>query len=174
MFPFSFKLPNDLPSSFTFGKLAALKYTVLGQVHVEYNKSRFRLTQTQEAHILENLPKSIHENSKSLKATTKGAPFLGRKGNVKLSALLQKSRFASGDNIYVAVKVRNTTARSVRGLKIELIRRIIIVRNNSGDENSKLMSENVVEAKFNQIEYKYRPGQERTSVLNLNIPVNHH
>lgn len=126
-----------------------------------------------EAHIIENLPgKSIHAESKSLRATSKGTPFFGRRGDVKLSALLQKTRYASGDNVYVAVKVRNSTARAVRGIKIELIRRVILAHDNSGEIRNKRMTEKVVKADFVSDDYKYSSNQERMSILNLNIPVN--
>ena len=112
-FPFSFKLPDDLPSSFLFKKLASLRYVVSGHVQVEFKNKTFGVYRKRDACIVENIQKSIHDESKAFKASTKGHPFFGRRGNVKLSALLQKSRFSSGDNIYCAVKLKNSCARKV-------------------------------------------------------------
>lgn len=117
---------------------------------------------------------SIHDESTALKASTTGKLLFGRRGQVKLSALLQKSRFASGDNIYVAVKVKNTTMRRVTGVKVELIRRAVICGpavSGVEVENVKTITEHVMSSAFKSKEYTFKKGQERTSVLDLNIPV---
>lgn len=84
IFPFSFKLPDTLPSSFEFKKTASLKYRVTGSAYVKYKNKEFCQSQSKEACIVENLEKSIHDESKALKASTQ-AKLLGRSGLVKVN-----------------------------------------------------------------------------------------
>ncbi|TPX31481.1 hypothetical protein SmJEL517_g05187 [Synchytrium microbalum] len=172
-FPFSFRLPEDSPSSFTFQTMAALKYVITGVVQYEENSQIETMFKSKDAFVVENW-KTTHPNIVDIEVTdeTVGQLFMGGIGQVTLQGAIRKCFFQSGSDVYVETRVKNDTRRRVQGLKVQLVRKLVMLRqsNKRGPLDTKVIAEPVSEAIFRERDNIYDPGEDRSNVLHVHIP----
>ncbi|KAJ3396058.1 hypothetical protein HDU92_004183 [Lobulomyces angularis] len=165
-FPFAFKIPQDAPSSYTFKNIAQLRYVVTGVVVYHYNKRTETMFTSSDAFVVESftsvalpppLPQKVSRQKRSIK---------GDIGEVFITALLEKSLYCSGNDIYVQLQVKNYSKSKVR-LKLNLNKKLLLLKKN---DDIKVINACVKEIKFKGKNYQFDSGEERILMLHIQIP----
>ncbi|KAJ3037489.1 hypothetical protein HDV00_001664 [Rhizophlyctis rosea] len=174
-FPFSFRLPIDAPSWYTFQNVASLRYVVTAHVQFQQNGKNGTVIRHKDACVYEywkanhpdirNEPIHVHNRRKVL---------LGGPGEVHLEGAIKTSFFRSGNDVYVEVRVRNESKRRVSGIRLSIVRRLLMGREGTAivdfADGVKVISETVHEETFREKDYTFDPGENRSTVLHVTIP----
>ncbi|KAJ3278375.1 hypothetical protein HK104_002391, partial [Borealophlyctis nickersoniae] len=175
-FPFSFKLPLDAPSSFAFQSVASLRYVVSGSVQYQYNGRNDVLCRSKEAFVVEywraNHPDMREE---PIRARNHRRVWMGGAGEVHLEGTIKTSLFVSGNDVYVEVRVKNESKRRVQGIRMSLVRKLLMIREGTPvaadiANDVKILTESVAEKQFKERDFIFDPGEERSSIIHINIP----
>ncbi len=94
-------------------------------IDFEYKNKRDSLISSKEATVLERLNKAMLKISKPIKLENYGKVFWGGSGYVHLVGMISKNIYCSGDNLYVGIKVRNDSRRTVKSILNCLGRRML-------------------------------------------------
>ncbi|TPX38614.1 hypothetical protein SeMB42_g00942 [Synchytrium endobioticum] len=172
-FPFAFRLPPDAPSSFDFQTLASLKYVVTGVVHYEEAGAIETMLKSKNAFVVEHW-KTTHPNLVDVVVTDEavGQVFLGGTGQVTLQGAIHKCFYQSGSDVYVEARVKNETRRRVQGVKVQLMRKLVMLQHATkrGPYDTKVIAEPVADAVFREKVNIYDPGEDRSNMLHVHIP----
>ncbi|KND03682.1 uncharacterized protein SPPG_01150 [Spizellomyces punctatus DAOM BR117] len=174
-FPFAFRLPNDAPSSYAYQNISSLRYVVTGVVQYKQNGRSDSLFRSKEAFVVENW-KANHMDitDEPIRAKNHRKVWFGGAGEVQLEGTIQKSFFCSGNDVYVELRVKNDSKRRVQGIKLSLIRKLMMLREGTSAQDPlndvKMFSESVSETTFKEKDFIFDPGEERANILNIHIP----
>ncbi|KAH6602754.1 hypothetical protein BASA61_000785 [Batrachochytrium salamandrivorans] len=193
VFPFTFLLPEDAPSSYTFQSIASLKYMLTGVVQYELRGKRDTLLKITEAIVLDKVDPlllqdgMVNERGPHLSAEStqrlKGF-FNNDTGFVKLEASIESALVQSGNDVFVDIRVINSSSRKVQGLKVSLVKKLLILNNDHGDmiTNGKSGTKSAAlttvkdvcatasEASLRYKTFIYDANEDRTSRVHLHIP----
>jgi len=171
LFNFSFKLPQNVPSSFSLMNNGAnVKYVVTGNVQYHQDNIYDTLYTTKEACVIEN----IEQESMSavpVRASTKKKMSLGRGGDVRLEGIASKSYFCSGKSAEIEVHVTNETKHKLHGLKANLYRSIIIPGTVTKKDN-KSITKSISDINLKSNQYVFNPYEEKSVFIQIPIPDN--
>lgn len=110
--PFSFDLPKDSPSSYTFQAVARLLYTVTGVVQMQYRDKQDTIFKSKIATIASSI--SGNTSSEPLASIyCKQMSSWGDNGFIELNAQVPTSSVPSGSNLLVLVHVDNASTKKV-------------------------------------------------------------
>ncbi|KAI9092801.1 hypothetical protein DFS34DRAFT_276046 [Phlyctochytrium arcticum] len=174
-FPFAFRLPEDAPSSYAYQNLASLRYVITGVIQYQQNGKSDSLFRSKEAFVVENW-KANHSMvvDRPIRARNRRKAWFGGSGEVQLEGTTQKSFFCSGNDVYVEVRVKNDSKCRVQGIKLSLVRKLMMLREGTTAEDPlndvKIFSESVAESSFKEKDFIFDPGEERANILNVHIP----
>lgn len=112
IFPFSFRIPEDAPSSFRFAQMADLRYLVTGVVQYRVGKSDYEtLFRSKEAFLVESF--FAHQQTASCPSVRVVMENTGLEtnsdGNIAMEAVLQKRVCVAGEDAFVQVHIKNDT-----------------------------------------------------------------
>lgn len=139
-FPFSFKLPQESPSSVSLAGNAAVRYTVKAIVQVWHQDSRTSVWSKADAHVVEQWEdESDARYWQHIYAVAETKLFMGGKGDICAEASLPQQLFLSGSTVTVQLGVRNSSKRDVSGVRIDIVRTVTILE--SSQVNSPMISE---------------------------------
>ncbi|CAG8467224.1 13369_t:CDS:2 [Acaulospora colombiana] len=173
-FPFSFKIPIDAPSSMEYGSSAYLRYVVTGVVRFSTNNKEDMMFKSKEAFVVEAWDGYNPLYKQPVEAVNMKQLWMGGSGAVMLESTLAETLFQSGGNISVKVRVKNDTKRRVQGLKVSITQRLLILANKVKKEidQVKIVGETVCEEWFKSKDFLFDCGEDRSTIVHINVPKN--
>ncbi|KAI8910606.1 hypothetical protein DFJ77DRAFT_101717 [Powellomyces hirtus] len=174
-FPFAFRLPADAPSSYSFQNLASLRYVVSGVVQYKHGGKSDSLFRSKEAFVVESWSQAHPRTpDEPIRAKNHRRVWFGGAGEVHIEGTIQKSYFCSGNDVYVELRVRNESRRRVQGIKLSLMRKLLMLKEGTAAKDlvsdTKIVSEIVAEKTFKEKDFVFDAGEERANILNIHIP----
>ncbi|KAJ3271337.1 hypothetical protein HDV01_006842 [Terramyces sp. JEL0728] len=175
IFEFSFELPKDVPASFEVSNCSRLVYSVTGLVSFKYGAQTDTAFVTKHAAVVDQWNLELEKSlDNAITAVNSKPVFLGGAGVVHLEGQLLNSFVSSGNTISIEIKVTNGTKRSVSGIKVSFMKKLLMIcpAIESGKENDEIKVKylNAKTMNFNDKNYYFEPNEVRRTTLHLTVP----
>eukprot|EP00833_Pecoramyces_ruminatium_P013190 jgi/Orpsp1_1/1187222/evm.model.d7180000056172.1 len=171
LFNFSFKLPQNAPSSFSLlNNNANVKYIVTGTIQYHQDNIYDSLYRSEEILVVENIDQESI-SSIPVRASTQKKMFLGRGNSIKLEGIATQSYFCSGKHANIEVHVTNETKHKIHGLKANLFRSIIIPGTVTKKDNKSIVN-SISDINLKSSEFTFNSNEEKSVFIQIPIPEN--
>ncbi|KAJ3334835.1 hypothetical protein HDU91_002502, partial [Kappamyces sp. JEL0680] len=173
-FAFSFDLPEESPSSYSFTTLSKLCYSITGSVQFKYGNHADTVFKTVDVRVVERWdPVKEKSLSESITAFNHRKVFMGGDGKVLLAVTLKNPFCTAGSNFGIDFRVRNESKKRVQGLKVSFLKRLIMVcATDSGEQEDgmDLKTVNEMSSTFLFKDKGFDPMEDRSGSVFVTVP----
>jgi hypothetical protein len=168
-FPFAFQIPDGMPASVdeSLSRRHRMSFT-LNAAMFHASMAQYNLTATRNARVVENLSPVLQQVVMT-PATAEGKKRLFMGGDRDLSMVVRtnKSIFAAGEPVYVAVDVSNDSKKRIRGVRAEVVQTVKDLVGSKIKTKTKSLSK----FEFLQDDFEVLPRSHRQLVVDVPTPL---
>jgi hypothetical protein len=166
--PFTFDIPKDAPSSYSFPNIAQLRYVVSAFVQFKLKKSAEFVIKSQDIKVLDTLP--LDSDAPLQLSQTIQIYDWGKSAHVFMQASISSTYACAGGKLAITVLVKNETKRKITGLKALYNRSLWLLQSQSKlDHEAQKISSNSTQIPLREKDHIFEPYE--TSSLTIKVPI---